>query len=412
MKELLAISWEMPPLTGPRAVQVTRSLVALGTLGWRSRTVCFSPGSDRYHQDQGQSVERLSNGTATLVKVPSPEEWFVFRALWRMVPPLKHLPDEKRVWMPGALRAARAALDQQPADVLISFAQPWSDHLIGLQLKRERGVPWVAHFSDPWVDSPYHRVGKIARSRALGWEREVIAEADRVVFVNEYTRDRTMAKYPAEWLSKCAVVPQGHDGDVAAAEPPGAAERPLRIVYTGRFYDGIRTPESFLNGLAAVHRESPLTGRLSVTFVGAAMSGYSMLADRLGLNSVVTFTGRVSPRQAMHEAASAGALLLIDGPSSDGPSLFLPSKLIDYLPRRRPIIGITPLKGPSADLLNEMGYPVIDPGNHAALVELVRQLAFGAPLTLSPQHDAIAGRYHINATTRRLAAVLDAACRT
>ena len=30
VKRLLAISWEMPPLSGPRAVQVTRTLVALG----------------------------------------------------------------------------------------------------------------------------------------------------------------------------------------------------------------------------------------------------------------------------------------------------------------------------------------------------------------------------------------------
>lgn len=412
MKRLLAISWEMPPLTGPRATQVTRSLVALADMGWQSRTICFEPRSDRYQQDDELSLERLSNGRATRIGVRSPEEWLFFRALWRVAPPLKRFPDEKRVWMPAALRAARAALDREPADVIVSFAQPWTDHLIGLRLKRERGLPWVAHFSDPWVESPYHRAGGIAQRRAEAWQRAVIAEADRIVFVNAYTRDRTMSAYPSEWMEKCAVVPQGHAAAVAEREAAVNAGAPLKIVYTGRFYDGIRTPESFLTALADVHRQSPLAGRLAVTFVGSAMSSYERLAHKLGVSELVTFTGRVPPRQAVAEAASADVLLLIDGASTDGTSLFLPSKLIDYLPMRRPIVGITPAKGPSADLLHELGYPVIDPADTTGLAALVKELASApaARLRLSARHDAIAARYHIANTTSGLADVLDAAC--
>jgi hypothetical protein len=414
MKRLLAISWEMPPLTGPRAVQVTRTLVALAQLGWRSDTVSFSPRSHRYQQDDDPiSIEERSAGMARLIPVESPEEWFMFRALWRVAPALKQLPDEKRVWINAALRAARASLDLAPADVIVSFAQPWSDHLIGLRLKRERRLPWVAHFSDPWVDSPYFHGPAAVRRLAGKWEREVITEADRIVFVNSYARDRVMAKYPAGWIAKTAVVPQGHVGQPSPSSSGDLGERPLQLVYTGRFYDGVRSPETFLRALAAAGTRVALDGKLEVHFVGGAMSPYAALAKALKLERVAWFHGRLAPRKAVERASTADVLLLIDAPSRDGASLFLPSKLIEYLPLRKPIVGITPAAGPSADLLREMGYPIVAPDDEAAIAELLFRLVTQPrhDLTASPQHDSVTARFHIEETTRAFATVLDEACR-
>ena len=408
-KHLLAISWEMPPLSGPRAVQVTRTLAALPEFGWRSRTVCFSPKSTRYQQDHRVSLEELSGGAATLIPVPSPEEWLFFRALWRLAPPLKQWPDEKRVWMPGALRAARASLDQSPADVIVSFAQPWTDHLIGLALTRERGLPWVAHFSDPWVDSPYSRLGGSVRQRAASWERQVIEAATRVVFVNTHARDRVMSKYPDAWLAKTAIVPQGFEApfrDVAA--PAGG---PLRVVYTGRFYDGIRTPETLLEAMALLNSRVPLRDRLEVRFIGSGMEAYARRATELRLGQSVVFSGRVTPQHAQDLASGADVLLIIDAPSDHGPSLFLPSKLIDYLPLRKPILGITPVEGPSADLLRELGYPVVDPRNVEGIAQLLQELIeHGGPRPgPSARHDVVSSRFAVRETTRAFAAVLDSA---
>lgn len=401
----------MPPLSGPRAVQVTRTLAALTEFGWRSRTVCFSPRSDRYQQDHRVSLEQVSGGAASVIPVPSPEEWLIFRGLWRVAPPLKRLPDEKRVWMPGALKAARAALDAAPAKVIVSFAQPWTDHLIGMQLKRERRLPWVAHFSDPWVDSPYFTATGWQRRRAEAWERQIIEEATKVVFVNTYARDRVMAKYPESWIAKTAVVPQGFEAPFRSHAAVAGAVAPLRIVYTGRFYDGLRTPEAFLDALALVNKRVPLRGRLEVQFIGSGMSAYADRASELRLGHSVVFTGRVAPQHAQDRASGADVLLIIDAPSDNGPSLFLPSKLIDYLPLRKPILGITPLEGPTADLLRELGYPVVDPRDVAGIAKLLQELIehTGRRPGPSASHDTVARRYEIRETTRAFAAVLDEA---
>jgi len=412
IKRLLAISWEMPPLSGPRAVQVTRTLAALPEYGWRSRVICFGPRSDRYHQDHRVSLETLSGGHASLLPVASPEEWFVFRALWRLVPPIKHFPDEKRVWMPAALRAARQAIAATPVDLIVSFAQPWSDHLIGLQLARETGLPWVAHFSDPWVDSPYfQRHGRIRR-RAEAWERDVIATATRVIFVNVHARDRVMAKYPESWKAKSVVIPQTFEPATnLPLRGPIAPDQPMRVVYTGRFYPGIRTPDAFLRAIAQLHAESSLQGRMEVEFVGADMAPYARQSSRLQLDGLVTFSGRVPPAEARARAATADVLLVVDAGGTGG-SLFLPSKLIDYLPLRRPILGLTPSIGPSADLIRELGYRVVPPDDVDAIASVLRDLLkahAAGRLVASLQHDSVAERFSIARTTRRFADVFEQA---
>jgi len=58
---------------------------------WRSRAICFDARSQRYQQDHVISPETLSGGTVTRLPVPSPEEWMLFRVLWRVLPPLKQL---------------------------------------------------------------------------------------------------------------------------------------------------------------------------------------------------------------------------------------------------------------------------------------------------------------------------------
>jgi len=390
----------MPPLSGPRAVQVTRTLVALGELGWRSRVVCFQPRSNRYQQDYRVSLEEISRGSAVRLPVPSPEEWLLFRLLWRAVPPLKHVPDEKIVWLPSALAEARRALAAEPADVIISFAQPWTDHLVALRLHQETSVPWVAHFSDPWTDSPYQPMAGWFSGRRKRLEAEVIHEADATVFVNDFTRDRVMQKYPDALRRRASVIPQGF----APATPAAiAAGGPLRIVYTGRFYDGVRTPRSLIAAVAALHRDRPLTGKLEIEFVGSNMDGYARVADGLGLGDLVRFAGRRSPDEARASAERGDVMLLIDAPSS-GPSLFLPSKLIDYLPLRRPIFGITPIEGPSAELLRQLEYPVVapddEPGIRRVLAELIDAKGSGR-LAASANHDAVASRYSIAETSRQ-----------
>lgn len=406
-RRLLAISWDMPPLSGPRAVQVSRTLRHLVPLGWQSSVVCFGPRSGRYNQDPDLASRLRAPDGVTLVPVPSSEERLVFRALWRVLPPLKLLPDEKWVWIGAASRMARRLARQRHFDVLVSFGQPWSDHLIGLRVHRATGLPWVAHFSDPWTDSPYLRGREWQRRIWRRMEADVVREADALVFVNSQTADRVMKKYPASWRHKGHVVAHGFDGDTVWDAPARRADSRLELVYTGRFYDGIRTPESLLRALATLAGRRPLESELHLTLVGTPLGSQQRLARDLQLDRVVEFTGRLSFAESARIAAGADVLLLIDAPSDD--SLFLPSKLVDYLPMCKPILALTPVNGASADLMRSLGYPIVPPDDEAAIVEAIEALILAkgeGRLGVSPQHADVSQRYDIRRTTEAFAAIL------
>jgi glycosyltransferase involved in cell wall biosynthesis len=408
MKRLLAINWEMPPLAGPRAVQVSRTLKHLVPLGWESWVVCFGPRSDRYNQDRALASRLCAPAGVTLVPVPSLEERFFFRALWRLVPPVKLLPDEKWVWIRTAARAATELAAEQRFRLLVSFGQPFSDHLIGLRVHRATGLPWVAHFSDPWTDSPYLR-GRMWQWRI--WRRmeaDVVREADALVFVNTQTADRVMRKYPASWRRKSHVVPHGFDCDSVIHADTARADGRLHVVYTGRFYNGIRTPESLLSALATLARRRQLASELTLTFVGTPVKAYQRLASRLGLDDIVEFTGHVSFAESARRAAAADVLLLIDAPSDE--SLFLPSKLVDYLPMQKPILGLTPVSGASADLIRSLGYPIVAPDDEASIARAIETLIVAkrdGRLAVSACHAEVAGQYDIGRTTEAFSRILD-----
>jgi glycosyltransferase involved in cell wall biosynthesis len=405
-RRLLAVSWEMPPLSGPRAVQVSRTLKHLGPLGWDASVVCFGARSTRYFPDADLG-RRLDPGAGVqVVRVPSLEERGIFRALWRVAPRLKGRPDEKWVWIRPATNAALALAASTRFDAIATFAQPWSDHLVGRRLRRALKLPWIAHFSDPWVDSPYH----FPRWQRRVWtpmERAVVEEADALVFVNAQTADRVMRKYPAEWRRKAHVVPHGYDVDMlpAAVDAP-RVDGALRLVYTGRFYAGWRTPEPLLRAVAAVVTDDQAP--IEIVFAGTTDASAVQLASTLGLADRVTFRGRLSWADSMRLAMSADALLVIDAPSDV--NLFLPSKLVEYLPIGKPILGLTPRAGASADVLRALGYPVAPPDDpraiEAALRALVAAKRSGA-LRASPQHAEVAAQYDIRRTTEMFAAVLN-----
>ena len=128
-------------------------------------------------------------------------------------------------------------------------------------------------------------------------------------------------------------------------------------------------------------------------------------SGRIGAGSL---PGRLPSADAAAAAAGADVLLVIDA-SSSGPSPFLPSKLIDYLPFRKPILGVTPEPGASAHLLRRLGCPVAQPDDvdsiEHALADLVRRWREGT-LDVGEAFDVVAAEFDISRTTARLHDVL------
>lgn len=371
----LAVSFAFPPLAYPRSIQVARLLKYLNL---QTLLICADERGARRDPTLEPDAEK---NLVECIRVPFSVSFAqrtanrlahkFYRPLWNR---WNRAPDGYGAWRHAALAAFEdyALSHDYAPDVIASFSQPAVGHLVGLELKKRFNRPWIAHFSDPWADNPFHDGDARTRARNLALEREVAERADRLVFTSSETVEMVFAKYPSEWRRKALVLPQSFD---AALFPPRDARRregPLRIRYVGNFY-GPRTPAPLLRALKSLRdEEAALLEDVRFEMIGVTDSKIEMERDAAGLpESIVTILPPVGYRESLRLMTEADALLIIDAPADV--SVFLPSKLIEYAGAGRPILGFTP-RGAASNLIERLGGWTADPSNVAAGREALKDL--------------------------------------
>jgi glycosyltransferase involved in cell wall biosynthesis len=403
----------MPPALFPRSIQISRLLKGLQRRGWKSTVVTVDDASR-------SPLDPIDHELATLYSpyyerdlVPTQQ---LHDSPWDLSHRWKHGPLSRmdEYWVLDAAAAARRAF-WRDAEVLVTFAQPWRDHFVGLAFGRPR-LPWVAHFSDPWVDSLYYAdLDNVMRDVDQTHEAAVLEYCDLAVFTNDYAADLVMRKYPEHLRVKARVVPHAFDSDLlpmldrTVEGEPGP--RPLRLAYVGVLLTGRRTPNDLLAALSALQSSVDLRNRLELIVVGSG-SGTSEAQRRvaeLGLESLVKFHPHVGMRESLAQMARADVLVVLDAAAPI--NVFLPSKLADYLMMQRPILAITPATGPTADVVNAAGFWRVEPGNShgatMAIQELLARHESGIPWPSAPID--VVNRFHLDAVASAFSNVLEEA---
>ena len=274
----------------------------------------------------------------------------VQRGLYRVFEP------RKREWTITARRVL-SRLDLSKYDVVLTCSQPHANHLLGLTLKEWTGLPWVAYFSDPWTGNPYARPTS-ARVRAYHRELEtrVLREADRVLFTSPEMERQANASFPELLRGKTGVVPHGYVSEwYGLTKPPLPAEGPLRVLHTGHFY-GPRTPAPLLRALEKLAERHQLRERSLFTFYGSFPAEEEKRLRDTGMDAFVRVHRPVPYLESLALMRGSDLLLVIDAALKDtAESVFLPSKLVDYLGSGKPILAISPRHGATARVVEEVG---------------------------------------------------------
>src|SRR5690606_38352236 len=121
-----------------------------------------------------------------------------------------------------ALKKASELIRQYSIDTVVTTSPPHSTQLIGLKLKQRFNIKWVADLRDPWTDIYYYNQFKhtaLARTIDLGYERQVVEEADLIVTVSEDVKRIFASKSILPIASKTVVIPNGFDEDDFLVKP-------------------------------------------------------------------------------------------------------------------------------------------------------------------------------------------------
>lgn len=267
------------------------------------------------------------------------------------------IPDARVWWVRPSVKFLKDWLRENPVDAVVSTGPPHSMHLIALGLKRALGVKWVADFRDPWTDIDFYAQLKLTRwadARHKRLEGEVLRGADRVVTVSwHWAQD--LQKLGA---GDVAVITNGYDPDdlPPAGEP---VDEDYSLVHIGSLSPTRNAPELWAALKRLCDEDPAFAAKFRLRFVGPVDHTIAESVESAGLGAHLERAGRVPHAEAMRHMQRARVLLLL---VNDTPNLMgiLPGKLFEYLGTGRPVLGVGPLAGDVARVLDRPPHAVVD----------------------------------------------------
>ena len=265
------------------------------------------------------------------------------------------IPDPRIMWVRPSVKFLKSYLRKHPVDAIVSTGPPQSMHLIGLELSKATGLPWLADFRDPWTKIFYFKHLELtprseAKHQAL--EKKVVDGATRVIAVSP------MVKMDFEAITSTPVELITNGFDEEDFNDPFEADEYFNITHTGLFAsDG--DPEILWKVLAAKCQEDKEFRKLlRIRLVGKTDQEIVNSIETAGLGPNLVNLGYQSHEVAVREQRNASVLIL---PLRKEPEYeaVLPGKLFEYLASRRPILGIGQTDGAMAQVVRNTGSGIV-----------------------------------------------------
>ncbi|WP_417810385.1 hypothetical protein [Thalassospira alkalitolerans] len=350
---MLLISYCFPPVSSPESFVTAKIMGALDGVDVDVLSADASnffgrsdPSLDSYVNSRFARIERVSAGR-----------------IGKYLLSMRHLPlrpDRFMILNHRLHSKATEMLSQSAYDVLFTRSQYHSSHLVGLKLKKEfPHLPWVASFSDPWIGNKYEKRVPVLSSISEYFSKRVVAKADRLVFPTKGIMDVfSRQNSGVDVAGKGFVVPHGFDSELYR-DVDHVGSGPLKLAYFGNFY-GKRRVNPVFSALRELKKRQAISSEDVVFYiytsspriVEQALLAYPDIKDVVKLEPAISHT------RALNKMQEADVLLHVDA-DMEHESIFLPSKLIDYIGAQRPILTISP-KGIAADITCEVGGVCVD----------------------------------------------------
>lgn len=293
-------------------------------------------------------------------------------------------PDRQGAWIPGAVRAARAAARQRRFRLVYATSGPASDLFVGWLVARALELPLVTEFRDLWVDNQFVQY-RLAPRRSLdrAWEGRILRRSSRIVVVTAPQAKLLTAAHPDVPPDRIRLIPNGYAPSIQTSPAgfSGGAGAPLLLTYTGELYGGA-SPDALLRVVADLANEQPGMAPVRVRFVGRVDARYETMLRRYQEHGLVERRGPCSLDESLEEMRRADALLLLigHGPRADG---IMTSKIFPYIASGRPILALVPSGGVAAGVIRESGSGLIaDPDSTSEVrgaLDLIRRGHFVPP---------------------------------
>jgi glycosyltransferase involved in cell wall biosynthesis len=356
MRKVLIIAYYFPPM-GMAGVQRTLKFVKyLPDHNWIPTVLTISPGG--YYAKDYLLLKEIENKNVNIVRAESrfePTQIMKSKDTIRMpresvrkfislLSQTIFVPDNKIGWKKKALYIAEELMEKENFDVVYATAPPYTDLLIGLELKRKFHVPLVLDYRDAWVDNPYNfyptPVHKLLNVKL---EKKTLRISDHVITINRRIKELILRRYKFLRYSDVSIIPQGFDPEdfIVTSQETLPKVNKFRITYSGTFIDK-RKPKYFLHALHKLLKEKPeIRQDIEACFVGNFRKENERIIKKLNLQDTVNIVGYVDHKECVKYLITSDILWLIIG-KGKGEDMMSTGKLFEYIGARKPILGCVP----------------------------------------------------------------------
>lgn len=256
------------------------------------------------------------------------------------------IPDARFLWVKPSVKFLKKYIEENGVDTIVTSGPPHSLHLIGLQLKQELGVTWLADFRDPWTTIGYHKALKLssyAEKKHKVLEKAVLTSADTIIVTSKTTK----TEFEAITSRPIAVITNGYDVEKVTKQP---LDEKFTLAHIGSFLSE-RNPRILWKALQELaHEHKGFAADFQLKLLGAVSQEVLDTIVEFKLEDFVLNLGYVSHQEAVEHQRKSQVLLLIEIDSEDTKSI-IPGKVFEYMVSERPIVAIGPQGSDFAEII-------------------------------------------------------------
>lgn len=247
------------------------------------------------------------------------------------------IPDARKAWVEPSVSYLSEYIRKENIQTIITTGPPHSLHLIGIKLKKQLGVKWLADFRDPWTTIGYHKQLKLSKSsvrKHQHLEKMVLDTADCVIVTSENTKNEFLTKTN----QSVVVITNGYD---AHHLPKINKDDKFTISHIGSLLSE-RNPKMLWTVLNELIKENEeFEAQFQLKLIGVVSEVVLDEIYKQGLQNYVNIVGYVSHQEALMQQRQSQLLLLIEIDSEDTKAI-IPAKLFEYMISETPILAFGP----------------------------------------------------------------------
>lgn len=252
-------------------------------------------------------------------------------------------PDSSLIWYFFAKKQLQKMIKNNQYDCIISSSVPFTSHLLGFYAKKQLKIKWIAEYGDPFSfnSQPAKSVFRFLNKYI---EKKVIKKMDYIVVPFEGAKKGFLIHFPFLKENKIKIINQiipsiNSNPDKIKWEQFNKDK--VNIVYAGTFYIPIRSPKILLEALVKLKKEDIFAyykirihvfGPIGRNLKKNIFNKYRQLMSE----KIVILYGETQREVCAFAYQKSDYLLSIANDSE----YQLPSKLIEYLSFKKPIISL------------------------------------------------------------------------